>query len=274
MRFTSPQFGRARRICGARFLAVQLLPAMVSLLLAQESTGDSTTRPNVGGMTSRQRYKTLTFTTPAYYREALRLIIEEANRVARELQLPEKLPITQTNLVEAYISPPRMSQALGTFGTVTTSNYTYYVSVANKFSFLTRRNLQSDHEKLKAQYLWPMSRLNTNAAFQLATQLLAAASMDVKGLQRDCTVRIRALTPEGPDGKHFVPVYWITWESKRPEGMGSGASVELFEPTREIRQLHVLSPEYILRAPLEVQNLDSLLSQTNAAPQSKPPAMK
>jgi hypothetical protein len=247
---------------------------MVSLLLAQESTGDSTTRPNVGGMTSRQRYKTLTFTTPAYYREALRLIIEEANRVARELQLPEKLPITQTNLVEAYISPPRMSQALGTFGTVTTSNYTYYVSVANKFSFLTRRNLQSDHEKLKAQYLWPMSRLNTNAAFQLATQLLAAASMDVKGLQRDCTVRIRALTPEGPDGKHFVPVYWITWESKRPEGMGSGASVELFEPTREIRQLHVLSPEYILRAPLEVQNLDSLLSQTNAAPQSKPPAMK
>ena len=117
-------------------------------------------------------------------------------------------------------------------------------------------------------YLWPISQINTNAAFQLATQILIAASMDVKALQRDCTVRIRASTPEGPNGKHFVPIYWIAWVSKRAEGedigMGSGASIELFEPTREIRQLHVLNSEYILRKPLVIQNLDKLLSQTNA----------
>ena len=89
---------------------------------------------------------------------------------------------------------------------------------------------------------------------------------------------ILSVTPEGPDGKHFVPVYSVTWVSKRAEGqdigMGSGASIELFEPTREIRQLHVLSSEYILRKPLEVQNLDSLLAQTNATPQSTTQPMK
>ena len=150
MRPTPLKFSTARRIVGPTLFAVQLLPAMVSLLWAQVSTGDSPTHPNLAGMTSKQRYEALKFTTPAYRREALRLVIEEANRVAREVQLPEKLPITQSDLLEAYISPPRMSQALGIFGTVTTSNYTYYVSVANKFSFLTKRNLESDYEKIKA----------------------------------------------------------------------------------------------------------------------------
>ena len=215
-------------------------------------------------MTSKQRFEATVFTTSAYREEARWLLIEEANRVARDLQLPEKLPITQADLLETYISTPRVSQMLGTFGTVTTSNYTYCVSVANRFSFLTKRNLEADYAKLKAQYLWPMSRLDTNAAFQLATQLLCAASMDVKALQRDCDVIIRACTPEGPAGKHFVPIYWITWKGKRREEIGRGAAVELFEPTKQLRQLHVLNPEYILRKRLELHNLGNLLSQTNA----------
>ena len=278
MRATPPKFGTTKSVCGPTLLAVLLLATMISLLRGQESISGSLPNTNLGGLTSKQRYEALKFTTPAYRKEALRLLIEEANRVASELQLPEKLPITQADLVETYISPPRMSQLVGTLGTVTTSNYTYCVSVANKFSFLVKRNLQSDYAKLKAQYLWPMSRLNTNAAFQVATQLLVAASMDMEALQHDCTVKIRALTPEGPDGKHFVPVYWVTWVSKRAEGqdigMGTGASIELLEPTREIRQLHVLSTEYILRKPLEVQNLDSLLAQTNAAPQTTTSPLK
>jgi hypothetical protein len=278
MRATPTKFSTTKNVCGSALLAVQLLAVMNSLSCAQESISGTLANTNLGGLTSKQRYEALKFTTPAYRREALRLLIEEANRVAREPQLPEKLPIAQSDLLEAYISPPRMSQALGTFGTVTTSNYIYCVSVANKFSFLVKRKLEAGYAKLKAQYLWPMSRLNTNAAFQLATQILVAASMDVEALQRDCTVRIRALTPEGPDGKHFVPVYSVTWVSKRAEGedigMGSGASIELLEPTREIRQLHVLSPEYILRKPLEIQSLESLLSQTNAAPQTTTQPMK
>jgi hypothetical protein len=51
-------------------------------------------------------------------------MIEEANRIARELNLPEQLPIVKANLLEEHITPPRIAQGMKVFGTVTTSNYT------------------------------------------------------------------------------------------------------------------------------------------------------
>src|SRR5436189_5095699 len=43
------------------------------------------------------------FTTKAYEREALRLVVEQANVVAKQLQLPESLPITEATLSRAFI---------------------------------------------------------------------------------------------------------------------------------------------------------------------------
>jgi len=212
------------------------------------------------------------FTTKAYREEALRLIIEEANCVARELNLPESLPITETNLLEVYITPPRIAQGMRALGNITTSNYTYYISVDNKFSFLVRRNLEQEYSNLRAHCLWPMSRMDTNAAYQIATQLLAAASMDVNALNRDCKVQIQAFTPEGRAGKHFVPVYWVYWVAPSQEGRGITASIEFVLPTRTILQMHVKDSKYILRKPLEIANLDFLLSPTNSAPVPNAPA--
>jgi hypothetical protein len=205
-------------------------------------------------------------TTAAYRNEALRLILTEANCVATELQLQEVLPIADTNLVSCYIPSPRMAQRLGAIGNLTTSNYTYYFSVGNKFSFLTKTGLEKDYTKLRNDYLWPMSKMDTNTAYQLAVKFLSEASMDVQELNKDCHVHILAFTPEGPNGKHFVPVYWVYWSKPEQEGHGSTASVELFEPTKTLRQLRVEDSKYILREPLEITNLDFLLSQTNAPP--------
>jgi hypothetical protein len=102
--------------------------------------------------------------------------------------------------------------------------------------------------------------MNTNGAYKLATQFLAAVSMDVKALNRDCSIRIAAFTPAGKKGENFVPVYWVDWV-KGKEGEGAVASVELFEPTKTVRQLHVTESKYILRRPLQFTNLDSLLSE-------------
>jgi hypothetical protein len=208
-------------------------------------------------MTSRQRLRALTFTTPAYRKAALDMIIAEANRVAEELHLPEQLPILKTNLVSSYISPPAMTK-LG-IGNITTSNYVYYIAVGDKFSFLVRTHLQKEYSQLEKKYFWPMSRMDTNAAYQLATQFLNNASMDVKALNRNCKVTIRAFTPEGQHGSHFVPVYWISWgKDGNPV-----ASVELCLPTKTLRQMHVDKSRYILRKPLIIPNLNYLLSQTN-----------
>jgi hypothetical protein len=155
-------------------------------------------------------------------------------------------------------------------GSLTTSNYTYYVSVGNKFSFLVKRSLNKDYEALMAHYLWPRTLMETNLAYALATQWLAAAEMDVGRLNHDCKVSIRAWSPTGKDGGQFVPLYWVSW-AKDGE---PAAMVELFAQTKTLRQLHVEKPEYILRQPLVVSSADALRSQTNAPTRRDSPARK
>jgi hypothetical protein len=160
-------------------------------------------------MNAKERYHALRYTTVAYQKEALSLIVEEANRVAQDLQLPEELPIVQTNLLEAYISPPRLAQGSKALGNITTSNYTYYISVGDKFSFLVRTHLDEDESQARSQYRLPISQMDTNAAYLLATQFLKAASMDVDALNTNCDLQVKASLPEGINGRSFVPLYWI-----------------------------------------------------------------
>jgi hypothetical protein len=240
-----------------RYMILRLFVVVLLLSLSQASAQEK--RPLT--------YQELTFTTSAYRDEALRLLIKEANQAASELNLPEKLPITESNLVDIYISPPRLGRAAKTFGMIATSNYVYSAAVDNKLSYIVKNHLQNSYDKLQGQYLWSMGKMDTNAAYQTATQILNAASMDVKALNRDCNVAISAFTPEGKEGTHFVPVYWITWKNRN--GGVPIASIELFEPTKTLRQLRVTKSEYISRKPLEVTNLVFLLSQTNAPPVTK-----
>ena len=70
-------------------------------------------------------------------------MLAEADNVAQELNLIEGLSLGESNLVTTYISPPRMAQQVGTIGNITTSNYTYYVSVAGRFSYLERSDVHN-----------------------------------------------------------------------------------------------------------------------------------
>jgi hypothetical protein len=210
----------------------------------------------------RHRLPRLNFMPPAYKKEGLRLVIQEANQVAQELHLSEDLPITENKVIESFISPPGILK-IG-FGNITTSNYVYFVTVGDKLSFLTRANLKREEQKLRAQYLLPMNKMDTNAAYQLATQWLAAVSMDVVSINQNCNVHVEAFIPEGKNGKHFTPIYWVYWLDKKAGSRG-GVSVELCLPNKTLLQLRVNKSEYILRPPLMVTNLDFLLTQTNAA---------
>jgi hypothetical protein len=236
---------------------------LLLVFFVSRSFSQSTNEFSPEFVSSVRKMHDLMATTPAYRQAALSLVLAEANKVAQELHLPESLPITETNLTASYLSPPRMAPRLGAIGNITTANYTYYCSVGYKFSYLVRVGLEQDYAKLRKESLLPMSQMDTNAAYQMAVQFLAAAKMDVSALNRDCKVHIMPFTPEGSQGKHFVPVYWVYWSKPEQAGRGSTASVELFTPTKMLRQLRVEDSQYILREPLGVTNLDYLLSQTN-----------
>jgi hypothetical protein len=211
------------------------------------------------------------FTTRAYQREAFKLVLQEANRVAKELRLPEKLPITETDLVEAVVTPFGFNYLHQRIGSVTTKQYCYFVSYGNKFNDLEGTHQTEDCYKFQDSYTWPVSRVNTNEAYQLATQWLAAVHMDVKAMERDCRITIKPdnVYVHPPRGK-FVPIYDISWVRKGyvPNGdvrnmiSNDVASVMLFTPTKTLLQLDVMDPKYILRKPLVFTNLDSLLPGT------------
>jgi hypothetical protein len=200
------------------------------------------------------------FTTKAYQSEALRLVLQEVNRVAEQLQLPEQLPITETNVIKAFINPFGYAYAKKAVGNVTTRRYAYYVSQGNMLSYIESPHQDQECRRFQASHTWPISRMDTNQAYQLATQWLTAASMNVEALNRDCsvTVELDKAYVHPPAGK-FVPVYNVCW-SKGKQGV---ASVRAFTPTKQLLQLRVEDPNYIMRSPLVFTNLADLLSQTN-----------
>jgi len=196
--------------------------------------------------------------TEEYQKERLRLLVQEANRVAEKMQLPENLPITKSDLVQWYVCPFARAQERKAIRMVVTRNYAYYISKDNKFCYLEKTGQLKERRAWQTQYSWPMSRMDTNGAYQLATQWLAAASMDVAGLNRDCQLRIIAHTAKGnTNDTHFVPLYWVYW-TQGAQRQGSVASVELFAPTRTLVQLRVEDPAYILRKRLQIPDLNSV----------------
>jgi hypothetical protein len=217
----------------------------------------------------------LMFTTKSYHDEAFRLVLQEANRVATELGLPEKLPITEADLVGRFINAFGYAHVTKAIGNVTTRNYTYYLSQGNKFSYLEGTHQDADCRQYQRLYTWPLSRMDTNQAYQLATQWLAAVSMDVAALNRDCSVVVKPDRDyvHPPQGK-FVPVYYVYWRKRNTQAgrvADVPAGVRVFTPNNTLLQLRVEDPEYILRAPMVFTNLHFLLSQTNEPVPSKTP---
>jgi hypothetical protein len=214
------------------------------------------------------------FTTPAYRREALKLVLTEANKVALELTLPEKLPITQTDLTEVFIGPFGQSYAEKRIGNVSTKNFRYCVSQGNKFSYLEGANIGGKCRQYQASYTWPAERIDTNGAYEMATNWLAAISVDVDGLNREHHLLVEPYRDSlrSPPGT-FVPVYKVSWCDKwsgvqgvivtpKPEWWAV-ASVVFFLPTKELLELRVEDPKYILRPPLAFTNLEDLLVGPN-----------
>jgi hypothetical protein len=165
-----------------------------------------------------------------------------------------------TNVVELFVPPP----SLGFLGTMATSNYVYYFASGRKFTGVDVMHHGESWPKVKSDYKnWPISLLDTNAAFKAGLEIMKSASADVAGLAKDCTIELNSVLPEGEHGKHFIPDYWIHWR----KGEDCVAYLEFIYPTRSVRQLHVYDPKYMLSKRVEIPNLRELLMEGNPPPE-------
>src|SRR5437867_3796777 len=94
-------------------------------------------------------------TTVAYEKEAKRLLIEEATRVATELRLPEELPLTESNIVESFIPPFGYAYITKAVGNVHSRHYSYVAGKDWKFSSLTIANWSGVSASYARTYRWP-----------------------------------------------------------------------------------------------------------------------
>jgi hypothetical protein len=207
------------------------------------------------------------FTTSAYQKEALKLVIQEANQIAWQLKLPEEMPITESNLVEYHISPFGFAYAYRMIGNITTKKFIYSVASDDKLNNCCVANYDQQCIALQQQGTLPIGDLDTNLAYQLTTQWLQSAHVDVRKLNNDCKVKINISEfwnglPTGAQFSktNFVPIYDISWLSPQNEikHYGDVAFVELYSPTKKLLQLSIEDSKYILRPPLQFTNLASL----------------
>lgn len=224
----------------------------------------------------------ISYTTDAYRNEALKLMIREAGRVAGDLNLPETLPITQSNLVSVFIAPFGFASLEGCIGRISTEKYAYSVSTSNRFDILCVANWEGLCREYQNQSRLPSNQIDTNAAYHMAIQWLAAAHMDVNGLNRDCHIDIEINSywngfSEGQNlqSRTFVPIYDVMWRTITNKtdvfayARGSEAMVELFTPTDTLLQMHVDDAKYNLREPIVFENLADLVGGSNILDLSK-----
>ena len=187
-------------------------------------------------------------------------MIDEANIYAGQLSLPEKLPLTAESVNEKFITPPRLAIGFGALGSFRTTSFSYGFGKGKHLSYITRlpkdKSKRPLYERMKPWAIDP-SMVNTNAAYTTATQFLAKAFVDLPKLSSAKT-SINPMTV-----LHMTTsIYTVEWQRH-----GSPVVQVTFDaPKAELWALRVEDPEYILRAPLVVSDMDSLFSQTNAPP--------
>jgi hypothetical protein len=207
-------------------------------------------------------------TAPSAYKEAMsKLMLSEANDYASRLNLPEQLPITTNSLMELFVTFPRMAERFGALGSLRTTNFSYGFGKGKHLCYITRLikgGNSYDYDANKPYEIDP-SVVNTNAAYMLATQWLAKAFVDVGRLSTSSVVSIKPLVI-----LHMATSkYTVEWQqgSILVNGVSMPkpvAKVVLASPQNELWTLRMEDPTFILRKPLEITNLDYLLSQTNA----------
>lgn len=217
------------------------------------------------------------FPTAEYNREMVRIMMEEADRFARQMRpyITEDLPITKSNVVGAYVSPPSYYIHANHVGALDTRKNIYTIAAGKGVTSVDKSDAY-DHDKweeLRAKFTWPISRLDTNTAFHEAIKIMRVADVDVDAINRDsCSLNISASM--NPDHKYFMPVYWISWQKAATNvilGDLEGRQVAFmvfFEPAKTIFQLNISSPKYILRKALETPDLFALLTTD---PTNNPP---
>ena len=216
----------------------------------------------------------------AYKYVALALMLTEINFCAGRLHLPADLPIKEQSLRAEAVFPP---QVIGFAGRLDTDKYSFSFAKDGRLRFITKLD-NGRGDKTLREYLEGLSKtpsiINTNSAYQIATNWLAAMDVDLQRLEKEHppTVKQQTFVPWADSGKTnlaeiSLPIFdvkWGDWAQPVIDIQISGATGELLKlrqeddsyskrPASLIKDMDKLlaipDEEYLKYSPLEKSNL-------------------
>jgi hypothetical protein len=215
----------------------------------------------------------------AYKAVALQLALSEANFTAQHLNLPTPHPIQMADLTKAYVSSPRL-KSLGV--NIEITNFIFVFGINKEATLHMIVNKAKNIESFDLYPIWAKtpSLINSNGAYQLATQWLAAIDVDIGALEKKYGSQMKVEQafiwnqpsldvyhhPPGDTNKTMLPIFNVTW------GHGVkyeyAAQVRILGTTKELMGLTLGDSSLSRRPPLVITNAKELNSIPN------PPMMR
>jgi hypothetical protein len=229
-------------------------------------------------------------TTAAYQSAVMQLMVNEANFAAKQLDLKETVPpIVATDSNRWSVEP--VTEGIG--GSVDSENYSFWFHNGKLRSIDKIKWFQkiSPPANSVLDLADRPSLLDTNSAYQLAKERLAALSVDVAALEKEHPPTIFQVRGKkrGPNGEPLTgsntlissPLFMIGWGESpvnpilqarmrelnrpmpvRPPSDLSPVFVEFLGTTRELIDLKINDPSLLKRPVLQLTNAEQLLGPT------------
>jgi hypothetical protein len=202
-------------------------------------------------------------------------MLAEANYFSKRLNLPPQRPIQENDIVEYHIAAPFFSRIDNTNlpspaarlhaakfvagGFIQTTNFVFYFTKGYLWAVVNRVK-HDERFDLYPEWVKTPSLIDTNGAYQLATQWLAAVDVDVRALeekyqpereQRWCWTQpgLNVYHPPGDTNKIMLPIYEVAWGTN-----WDSVKVQILGTTKELMELHSGEFSFSRRPPLVITN--------------------
>jgi hypothetical protein len=243
------------------FVSVLCCFALVQIILAQAASPkptDSEADELLGAIKNLH----LAQTSLAYQSVVVQHMLPEANYFSAQLKLPTPHPIRILDVNNIHVTPPWYSKIENTNlsspvervlnakfvigGFTETTNFCFYFRGGNLWSVVNR---VQHMERFDLYPVWAKtpSLINSNGAYQLATQWLASVDIDVNALGKNYKPKIEQAFfwnqpglnvqhPPGDTNKTLLPIFNVTWGTNWANYPGQ---VRILGTTKELMELRV-----------------------------------
>ena len=207
--------------------------------------------------------------TLAYKFVAMMLMVQEANFFCQQTGLPPGRPFNESDMRKGGHVGPYELKHFG--GSIVTDDY-FFGFLRGHLANFRKRGFMPDGpdaaiRERNLELAKFSSQIDTNGAYQLATNWLAALGVNVPALEKKYRLNFIQWKyyPKGKEGPVIMlPVYHVEWLGfilkSQPNRERAVVSVTISGATKELVEYHVYDDSLFLRPRIQIKDAEKLLA--------------